>query len=137
MDRTVIEINSEVDIGRARRAAGRLCTQAGFTKVAAGCVMTSVSELASNVWRYAGQGTVTLSLTDDTPACLEVYVEDEGPGILDVANAMRDGTSTSGSLGNGLPGAQRLMDEFHIDSTPGHGTRIQARKWATSSGGRS
>ena len=133
----MIEINSEVDIGRARRAAGRLCAQAGFTPVATGCVTTTVSELASNVWRYAGQGTVTLWLTGDTPACLEIYVEDDGPGILDVANAMQDGSTTASSLGSGLPGARRLMDEFTIDSTPGHGTRIRARKWATAPAGRS
>ena len=136
MDRTVIEINSEMDIGRARRAAGRLCALGGFTRVATGCVTTSVSELARNVWRYAGQGKVTLSLTDETPACLEVYVEDEGPGILDVAYALEDGSTTAGSLGSGLPGVRRLMDEFDIDSTPGQGTRVRARKWAMPRAGR-
>jgi serine/threonine-protein kinase RsbT len=55
--------------------------------------------------------------------------EDEGPGIPDVALAMQDGFSTSGSLGLGLPGARRLMDEFELRSEPGRGTTVTMRKW--------
>jgi serine/threonine-protein kinase RsbT len=54
---------------------------------------------------------------------------DTGPGIRDVGSAMRDGYSTSGGLGLGLPGVRRLMDEFEIESTLGRGTRVAVKKW--------
>ncbi|HBY93702.1 MAG TPA: ATP-binding protein [Chloroflexi bacterium] len=97
----------------------------------AGCVTTSVAELARNLWQHAGGGTITLHLgaTPDDP-WIEVQAEDTGPGIADVAQAMQDGYSTIGSLGSGLPGVRRLMDEFRIESEPRVGTRIIARKWA-------
>jgi serine/threonine-protein kinase RsbT len=61
---------------------------------------------------------------------LQVIGRDEGPGIADVAQALEDGYSTSGSLGLGLPGARRLMDEFELQSAVGKGTTITMRKWA-------
>lgn len=60
---------------------------------------------------------------------LEVAATDDGPGIPDVRLALRDGFSTSGSLGLGLPGVRRLMDEFEITSESGKGTRVIVRKW--------
>jgi serine/threonine-protein kinase RsbT len=60
---------------------------------------------------------------------LEVQVEDKGTGIADVEVAMADHFSSSGTLGLGLPGVRRLMDEFEVDSSPGLGTRVTIRKW--------
>ena len=60
---------------------------------------------------------------------LEAVVADEGPGIEDVERAMRDGYSTGGGLGAGLPGTKRLMHEFEIVSQPGRGTRVTIRMW--------
>ena len=59
----------------------------------------------------------------------KVIVEDKGPGISDLAAAMKDHVSTGGTLGLGLPGAKRLVDEFEIVSRPGHGTRVRIVKW--------
>jgi serine/threonine-protein kinase RsbT len=71
-----------------------------------------------------------LTLVADGPKTgIVVVARDEGPGIPDVALAMQDGYSTSGSLGLGLPGAGRLMDELEIDSRPGNGTTVTMRKW--------
>jgi serine/threonine-protein kinase RsbT len=58
-----------------------------------------------------------------------VVARDQGPGIPDIPQAMRDGFSTGKSLGLGLPGAKRLMDEFEIASEVGKGTTVTMRKW--------
>jgi len=63
---------------------------------------------------------------------VELVAQDEGPGIADIPLALSEGYSTGGGLGCGLPGVQRLMDDFEINSTPGLGTRIVARKWQRS-----
>ncbi len=61
---------------------------------------------------------------------VELVADDDGPGIADIAQAMVEGYSSGGGLGCGLPGVQRLMDEFSIESMPGRGTRVVARKWS-------
>ena len=58
-----------------------------------------------------------------------IIASDQGPGIVDIRQALRDGFSTSGSFGLGLPGVRRLMDEFEISSAPGQGTRVMVKKW--------
>ena len=60
---------------------------------------------------------------------VELLFQDHGPGIADVTEAMREGHSTGGGLGMGLPGAKRLMDEMEIQSTVGRGTTVTVRKW--------
>jgi serine/threonine-protein kinase RsbT len=60
---------------------------------------------------------------------IQVVASDAGPGIADIRQALRDGFSTSGSLGLGLPGVRRLMDEFEISSQPGKGTTVTVKKW--------
>ncbi len=58
-----------------------------------------------------------------------VVAQDSGPGIPDINLAMQDGYSTGKSLGLGLPGAKRLMDEFEIVSEVGKGTKVTMKKW--------
>jgi serine/threonine-protein kinase RsbT len=94
-------------------------------------VATAVSELARNILVYAGGGTIDLSLIqEDSHRGMLVIAQDEGPGIENVELAMRDGYSTSNGLGVGLPGTDRLMDEFDLVSKVGVGTTIKAKKWA-------
>ncbi len=91
--------------------------------------MTTVSELARNILKYAGRGTIRLSCYGELGTeGIEIQAEDRGPGIADVEAAMRDHYSTSGTLGLGLPGVRRMMDSFTIDSAPGRGTRVTVRK---------
>ncbi|MEA2513424.1 MAG: serine/threonine-protein kinase RsbT [Thermomicrobiales bacterium] len=96
-------------------------------------IATAVSELARNVVRYAtdgrGEAIVRELESPDRGVGLEVVVRDEGPGIPDVALAMRDGYTSGPGLGMGLPGTRRLMDDFAIDSAPGKGTTVTIRKW--------
>ena len=129
-DQLQIGIAGEPDVVRAVIEAARMAEHCGFAEDARQMIATAVSELARNILKYAGRGTVHLSaVAGDGRIGVEVIAEDRGPGIIDVDRAMRDSYSSGGTLGLGLPGVERMMDEFEITSTPGAGTRVKARKW--------
>ena len=91
---------------------------------------TAISELARNIVSYAGQGEIVLRATQNSGSPgVTVIARDDGPGIPSIEQALRDGYSTSGSLGLGLPGVRRLVDEFEIASEVGRGTTVTIRKW--------
>jgi serine/threonine-protein kinase RsbT len=93
-------------------------------------VALTVSELATNLLRYAVQGEVVLAPAAATGYGLRIESRDAGPGIADLDAALRDGASTAGGLGSGLAGVRRLMDEMTITTAP-QGTRIVVHKWLT------
>jgi serine/threonine-protein kinase RsbT len=130
-ERTVtVYITGESDVTSALVAAGDFAGRAGFRDRDKQAVVTVVAELSRNVVKYARSGRVVLTLIESADRRgIEVLVVDNGPGIADLELAMSDHFSTGKTLGLGLPGARRLMDEFSIDSTPGRGTRVLARKW--------
>ena len=116
----------------ARQTGRRMAAELGFTASQLTMIATAISELARNVMTYAGSGEVRLQLRENgAKRGILVVAQDEGPGIEDIEAAMQDGFSTGSSLGLGLPGARRLMDEFEIVSAPGQGTTVTATKWAT------
>ena len=93
-------------------------------------IATTVSELARNILKYAGSGEICLRRVKKIGGRgIEIEATDRGPGIEDCDVAMQDHFSTSGTLGLGLPAVKRMMDEFSLESTPGEGTRVTARKW--------
>jgi len=119
-----IEIKVEADIVAARRAGREMARQLGFGSADQTRLATAISELARNVIQYAGEGVCLVTDESDQNASkIRVVVEDHGPGIPDIEQAMTDGFSTGGGLGAGLPGARRLVHEFEIESQPGH-TRV-------------
>jgi serine/threonine-protein kinase RsbT len=125
-----IAIASDKDIVEARQRGRALALQLGFSVGETALIATAISELARNIVSYAGHGVIMLrqySLAGRVSVA--IVASDQGPGIADVALALRDGYSSSGGLGLGLPGVRRLMDEFEIVSEPGHGTTITVRKW--------
>jgi len=125
-----VAIRSDQDIVLARQKGSTLAVELGFSQGDATLIATAISELARNIVSYAGTGVITLRvLNSSSRKGIQVVAADEGPGILDIAQAMRDGFSTSGSLGLGLPGVRRLMDEFEIHSTDGKGTIVATKKW--------
>lgn len=127
-----LEIASEDDIVRARQRAREMARELGFGLVDQSRVATAVSELTRNVVRYAslGRGEVHLrSLSRNGRSGLEIVVADEGPGIVDIEEAMQVGFTSGSGLGMGLPGTRRLMDEMEIDSAAGRGTTVTIRKW--------
>jgi serine/threonine-protein kinase RsbT len=125
-----VAIHSDQDIVVARQKGRALAAEIGFSAVDATLIATAISELARNIVAYARVGEIELQ-TIDGPSRegILVIASDDGPGIGDIRQAMRDGFSTSGSLGLGLPGVRRLMDEFEIASQPGKGTRVAVKKW--------
>ena len=125
-----IAIDREADIVSARQAGRQLAAQHGFTSTEQTLIATAISEIARNILVYAVRGEILVFVvTDDGKAGIEIKAIDEGPGIPDIDRAMQDGYSTRKSLGMGLPGARRLMDEFEIQSTVDHGTTVTMRKW--------
>lgn len=123
-------INSDQDIVVARQKGRALATELGFPSGDATLIATAISELARNIVSYARRGQITLRLVNGlNRQGIAIVASDDGPGIHDIRQALRDGFSTSGSLGMGLPGVRRLMDEFEITSKPGRGTIVAVKKW--------
>jgi serine/threonine-protein kinase RsbT len=125
-----VAIKSDQDIVMARQKGRAMAIELGFSSGEATLIATTISELARNIISYAGEGQILLKEVQGTKRTgLSVTAADEGPGIPDIQQAMRDGFSTSGSLGIGLPGVRRLMDEFKITSQPNRGTTVTVKKW--------
>jgi len=123
-------IKTEVDASRTVLEAALFSKAAGFDEVPSNLIATAVSELVRNILKYAGTGELCLRRVKDySRHGIEIEATDSGPGITDCDEAMRDHVSSGGTLGLGLPGVRRLMDEFSLESTPGDGTRVTARKW--------
>jgi serine/threonine-protein kinase RsbT len=129
-----IEVRVEHDVASVIAAVARLCATHGLPAVFTGHVATAASELANNLWMHSQRGgQLSLALSGEGAGrSVELRADDDGPGIADIPRALSEGYSTGGGLGCGLPGVQRLMDEFSIDSAAGQGTRVVARKWLTS-----
>ena len=126
----VVHIASDADILTARRSGRSLATALGFGPRDLALITTVISELSRNILDYAKEGEITvLEMAGKGKLGITVVGRDQGPGILDVSQALRDGFSTSGSLGMGLPGVRQVMDEFEIQSAPGRGTAVTVRKW--------
>lgn len=126
-----IPIRADGDILAARQAGRSIASSLAFSPSDLTVIAAAISEVARNILVYALQGEVQLAVTEQNGRRgVTVVARDDGPGIADVALALQDGFSTSGSLGLGLPGARRLMDDFAIQSEMGRGTVITMRKWA-------
>lgn len=127
-DRFTIETSEQVVA--FRQAVRQRATQLGFSLVDLTKIVTASSELARNTIQHGGGGHATIEmLIDGGRQGLRLCFEDTGPGIADIEVAMREGYSTGGGLGLGLPGSRRLAHEFNITSAPGQGTRVVITRW--------
>ena len=125
-----VDIARDVDIVTARQHGRELAGRIGFTGSDPTLIATAISEVARNIIVYSGHGEIRLEMiTGAERQGILVVASDNGPGIPNLDLAMRDGFSTGNSLGIGLPGARRLMDEFEILSEVGKGTTVTMRKW--------
>jgi serine/threonine-protein kinase RsbT len=114
----------------ARRTVRQAAGQLGFGETDVTRIVTAASEMARNMYKYAGEGVMRWrSIQANSRAGIELQFLDHGPGIHDIPLALREGYSSSKGLGMGLPGAKRLMDDLQIDSTVGKGTSITLTKW--------
>ncbi|MBW3666402.1 MAG: ATP-binding protein [Actinobacteria bacterium] len=129
-DEVRVPIVYDTDIVAARSEGRRMALELGFSRTDATLLATAISEVARNILIHAREGIITISSSlNDEIAEIVVVATDEGPGIQDVEMALRDGYSSSGGLGLGLPGVRRLMDEFRINSEDGKGTEVSMTMW--------
>lgn len=125
-----IEISHDEDIINARSSARAILQGLYFSNTLVAFTLTAISEIARNIIHYAGKGVIEVKeITSESRTGIEVIATDQGPGISNIEDAMRDGFSTSNSLGLGLPGVKRMMNEFSIESTLGHDTKVRFMKW--------
>jgi len=123
-------IDIEFDLVKIRQVVRKISKEMQFDIVAQTKLVTAVSELARNVFDYAGKGEVIVEEAGDSiKRGLKITVIDNGPGIPDIDLAMSGGFSTSKGLGKGLSGTKKLMDEFSIQSEVGKGTEVVIVKW--------
>ena len=132
MDRNPIRIPVRNETGttwsvmEARKAAAAI----GFDEIAGHMIATAVSELARNIVKYAGRGEILIDrINTGSRTGIEITARDRGPGIEDIQQAMADHFSSGNTLGLGLPGVKRMMDEFEITSEPAQRTTVIIRKW--------
>jgi serine/threonine-protein kinase RsbT len=127
-----VVINGEADLLRVRSALRSEARDAGLSLTAATKLVTAGSELARNIVRYAthGQGSAQIERAEANGRLgVRAVFRDAGPGIADLDAAMRDGFSSAGSLGLGLPGSRRLVDQFTIETGPDQGTTVVIAQW--------
>jgi len=128
--REVLQLRSDSDVVRTRQAVRAMCAEAGFTLVDQTKMVTAASELARNTIIHGGGGTTTLeALEDGSRKGVRMTFEDEGKGIADIAQALKDGYTTGNGMGLGLGGSRRLVNDFDITSALGTGTRVVAVRW--------
>ena len=125
-----MNVSGDIDVAYAALTAKNYAKEIGFSKADQYMISTAVSELAQNIFVYAKEGTIHLNFVEEhSKRGIEVVAEDSGPGIQDIEMAMKDNFSTHGTMGVGLPGTKRLMDDFQVDTHRTQGTKIIIRKW--------
>ncbi len=125
-----LTLRSGEDVVRLRQAVRERAVGIGFSLVDQTKIITAASELGRNTIQHGGGGHVDIEvLASGARRGLRLTFRDTGPGIVDLALALKDGYSTAGGLGLGLSGARRLSDDFHVESEPGKGTRVSIVRW--------
>ena len=124
-----IRIDKEADIIAIRQLVRELTKAHKFDQFATAALATAASELSRNVWVHARSGLARITVLRDNRIGLELSFVDRGPGIADINRALAGGYSTANSLGLGLSGTKRLVDQFHIETEAGRGTTVVIRKW--------
>jgi anti-sigma regulatory factor (Ser/Thr protein kinase) len=127
----LVRVEEESQVGDARRQFARLATELGFDETDAGRVALVTTEMAGNLVKHTPGGGRLLAQPrlQEGVLGMDVLALDRGPGIPNVAAALRDGFTTAGSPGTGLGAISRVADGFDIQSTAELGTAILARFW--------
>lgn len=130
MSKTTCQIARDVDVYIAIGRGRQLAMAIGFDTIDRTRIEIVILELTRNLLVHAGGGQVIIDrVVHQGRVGILVEAHDTGPGIADIELAMQDGYSTAHTLGAGLPGVRRLMDDFSIESAPGAGTHVRAIKW--------
>ncbi|HZX92738.1 MAG TPA: anti-sigma regulatory factor [Rudaea sp.] len=126
----VVPLQDEQDVVRARQAVRIRMQELKFSLVDQTKMITAASELARNTVIHGKGGEMGIEVVvNGTRTGVRLTFEDHGPGIEDLDQAMTDGWTSGGGLGMGLPGTKRLVNDFHIESTAGQGTKIVIARW--------
>jgi len=125
-----MSVAREQDVIALRHRVKEYAVKIGMGLVNQTKLITALSELVRNMLRYGGGGKVFIEVVSKgRDNGIRLTFSDEGPGIADITLAMKDGFSTGKSLGLGLPGTRRLVNEFDIKSEVGKGTTVTVIKW--------
>lgn len=125
-----IPIRADTDVVTARQEGRELASALDFTPTEVTLIATAISEVARNIVSYADEGELCVAIVEQGGRRgIRVVATDRGPGIEDIDKALQDGFSSGQGMGLGLPGARRLMDEFHLESVPGSGTTVEMTRW--------
>jgi signal transduction histidine kinase/CheY-like chemotaxis protein len=124
-----VNVQQEADVVLARQRARQIAEQLGFSPLEQTQIATAVSEIARNAYDYGGGGLVEYALTGNAPPqVFEIKISDKGKGIADLTAVLAGEHRSQTGMGVGIRGAQRLMDRFHVHSTPGKGTVVELVK---------
>jgi serine/threonine-protein kinase RsbT len=124
------QLTSSEDVVRVRQAIRQWAADLGFSLVNQTKLVTAASELARNAVIHGGGGSARIeTIFQNGRSGIRLTFEDNGPGIADIGQAMKDGYTSAGGLGLGLGGSKRLTDEFEIESSVGKGTRVSVVRW--------
>jgi serine/threonine-protein kinase RsbT len=130
LNKDQMQIEKEQDVVPYRNRVKEYAIKIGMSLVNQTKLITAASELVRNMLKYAGGGITMIEVVSrGRDNGIRLTFTDKGPGIKDIQLAMKDGYSTGKSLGLGLPGAKRLVNEFEIKSTVGEGTTVTIIKW--------
>jgi serine/threonine-protein kinase RsbT len=125
-----VPIASSSDVVLARQKVRQWALEMKFSLVDQTKLVTAASELARNALEHGKGGHMVIEqVQNSVKNGLKLVFEDHGPGIADIDAALRDGYTTAGGMGLGLGGSKRLVNDFHIESEPGKGTRITVVRW--------
>jgi serine/threonine-protein kinase RsbT len=125
-----LPVRTSGDVVAVRQKVRAVAAELRFSLVDQTKLVTAASELARNTLEHGKGGEVHLEVVEESPRRgIRLVFEDKGPGIPDIELALKDGYTTGGGLGLGLGGAKRLVNEFDVESAPGHGTRVVAVRW--------
>ncbi len=128
--REVLKINQEQDVVLVRKLARDYANDLRFSMTNQTKLVTAASELARNIIKYAGSGTVELNIIqNEYRDGIQMIFKDQGPGIADIPKVMAGGYTTGGGLGLGLSGSKKLVNEFNLQSVVGEGTCIKLILW--------
>ena len=130
LNKDTMSIIKEQDVVPFRNRVKEYAVKIGMSLVNQTKIITAASELVRNMLRYANGGMVHIEVVSKgRDNGLRLTFTDKGPGIPDIEKAMKDGFTTGKTLGLGLPGAKRLVNEFEIVSEVGVGTTVTITKW--------
>ena len=123
-------IGDKLDVVKCRQTVRQMTVELKFSAIEQSMLVTAASEIARNTLTHGGGGRFSWELVDvGLRVGVRLTFEDDGPGIPDIELAMTNGWTSAKSLGLGLPGTKRLVNEFDIESTVGRGTRVVITRW--------